>query len=522
MKIYDADIGEFMHIDNVYHSIFMNAVEGIFQSTPDGQYLNVNPSLARMYGYDSPEELIESITNIADQLYVDPVRRQEFIHEMQTHGIVKDFVSQIHTKNDEKIWISENVRIVKDDDNILYYEGFVSDITQLCKTRQRNKTLQIRLQQAEKMDSIGKMARGIAHDLNNILSPIIGYSDLLIELVPNEGNIYKYVNNISKAAGRAKDLVKQIHTFGQPETQKKEPIQVENIIKEVLNFISGLAPDNIKIEHTVKAGISRINADAIHIHQILMNLCTNAIHAMEESGGELTVKLSEHEYTDEILNSKLLNLKPGKYIDICIKDTGSGIPQEIISKIFDPYFTTKDKGKGKGIGLATVHSIVKNNEGDITVKSKPGSGTIFHVYLPSLVEEKKKMAQDYFMTTDEKKLHIMLVDDDQDVLQVQGMLFEQMGHKVTLFSDGKTALDNFNSNPEFYDLVVTDLNMPNMDGLELSRSLINTNATIPIILCTGYINSVNEATTQSAGIKKLVSKPLTSQKLATLFDLSYS
>ena len=505
-----------MHIDNTYYSIFMNAIEGIFQSTPDGQYLNVNPSLAKMYGYDSPSELMRSVNNIAAQLYVNPDRRQQFIDEMAEHGIVKDFISQIYRKNKTKIWITENVRIVRDErGNVLYYEGFVNDITLLKKANERNRTLQVRLQQAEKMETIGTMANGIAHDFSNILSPIIGYTDLLHEMVDPGEKIAQFIDRIAVSAKRARELVRQIHTFGQPESEVRDPVQVAKIIDEVLTLLKGNTPCSITFHCDIAPEVPFILGDSTQIHQILLNLCTNAIHAMEDTGGELMIRLQPRIVTVEFLEHKMLSIYAGEYIELSVKDTGTGIPDDAIKKIFDPYFTTRKKGKGTGLGLATVHSIIKNYNGEIIVKSKPGKGTTFTIYLPvyqAPENKKNKLPKEQNSTS---PWHIMMVDDDDDVLHVQGQLIELMGYRVSRFNDGRVALQSFHQDPDQYDLVLTDMNMPHMTGLDLSKSLLKIKSSIPIIMCTGFQASVSEPETREVGIRKLLYKPLTRQTLSS-------
>ena len=507
-----------MHIDNVYYSIFMNAVEGIFQSTPDGQYLNVNPSLAKMYGYDSPSELMRSVNNIAAQLYVNPDRRQQFIDEMTKNGIVKDFVSQIYRKDKSKIWITENVRIVRDENGqALYYEGFVSDITPLVKVQERNKNLQNRLQQAEKMETIGTMANGIAHDFSNILTPIIGYAELLTDFVPPQDPIANFVDRIVVSARRGKDLVKQIHAFGQPDPESCLPISITGIIQEILVMLGDTTPRTINLSHDLPPKLPMIMADATQIHQILLNLCTNSIHAMEENGGELLVKLRSRHMIQSDIDRKLLRITPGCYLQVYVKDNGTGMPPEVQKKIFDPYFTTKGKGKGTGLGLATVHSIVKNYKGEIVVKSTPGKGTTFVIYLPAMAETVKSVhvSPQVYQKTEQPGKHIMLVDDDADVLQVQAHLLKQLGYVVSMFKDGFSALQSFEQNPHQYDMVLTDFNMPEMTGLDLSKSLLNIRSGLPIILCTGFKGSIDEPTTKAAGIRELMFKPLTKNNLDT-------
>jgi len=501
--------------ENTLYSFFNNPVEGIYQSTPDGHYLIVNPRLAQMYGYDSPTELIHSITDIATQLYVEPDRYQLYIEEIEKNNIVKNFISQIYLKDKTKIWISENARIVREKTGkVVYYEGFVSDITIFKNTEEQIKLQDKQQQQVEKRASIDKMARGFSHDLNNILSPILGYAELLLEYFPKEDNAENYLKNIIKSTKKARNLIKKLHLLGNPDNKKREPLHIISVINEVINHLSTDLPAKIEIEQKIENDLPYILGNPAQIHQILMNTSENAINAMQNTGGVLTIKFKEIFLTVNDIQTNFLNLEPGYYLEIVFRDTGIGIEARNLNKIYDPYFSTKSNGIGHGLGLATVHSLVKSYKGDIKVKSKPGKGTTFNIYLPAYKTEVSTNFLPDDVKNGQTKKHIMLIDDDDDILQIQKQLIEHLGYKVTAFNDSLLALESFSQNPHNYDLILTDMNMPELSGLALSKLMLHINSQIPIILCTGFTDSVNEATLKSVGIKKFVLKPLTTQKLS--------
>ncbi|MBN2411137.1 response regulator [candidate division KSB1 bacterium] len=495
--------------------LYQNAVQGIYQTTREGRFLTVNPTIAVMLGYDSTTDLIQSITDIGSQLYVEPDRRQQFIDEIEKRYIVNNFISQINKKDKTKIWISENARIVCDETgNVLYYEGFISDITALKQVEEQINSQLKRQFINEKMESIELMARGFGHDLNNMLSPILGYAELLLEFFPNEEKMERYLQNIIRSTKKARDLIGQIHSIGKPEKRKSKPLHISSLINEIINQQRTKHSPNIHITQKIENDIPYILGNPSQIHQILNNMIENAIQTMENIGGELTVTLRERNLTANDIHINSLYLDPGSYLEIILSDTGDGIQAKNIHCIFDPYFITRNDKIGHGFGLATVYSLVRMYNGDIKVKSNPGNGTTFNIYLPAY---KTDVTTNYLpadKNPSRTQKHIMLIDDDDDILKIQKQLVEYLGYKVTAFNESQLALEAFSNNPQLYDLILTDMNMPELTGLALSKLMLQINSDIPIILCTGYAESINEATIKSVGIKKFILKPLTAQKLS--------
>ena len=364
-----------------YRNIFENAVEGIFQSTEDGRYLSVNPALAKMYGYGSPEEVIAGITDIEKQLYVNPWERLIFKELLEKNGIIERFEIQVYKKNRSKFWISFNARAVKDSNGlILYYEGTVEDITSRKQAEEEKMRLEAQLRQSQRMEAIGQLAGGIAHDFNNVLIGIKGIAMRALKKTPSENPLYDKLELILKGAQRGHDLVKRILTFSRKGESNFKPVRVGQIIRETVRMMQVSVPPNIEISENILTKDDTVLADQIQIYQVVLNLCFNGVHAMEDKGGALKVSLAD-ESVDPSEHLQHPGLKKGDYLKITVSDTGRGMTPETIERIFDPFFTTKRPEDGTGLGLSVVKSIVKEHNGLITVSSELSKGTSFCVYL---------------------------------------------------------------------------------------------------------------------------------------------
>ena len=376
------------------------------------------------------------------------------------------------------------------------------------------------LAQAQKMESIGTLAGGIAHDFNNILFPILGHTEMLLQDIPEESPAHNALKKIHSGAIRARDLVSQILTFSRQENKKIMRIKIQPIVKETLKLIRSVIPATIKINQYIDKDCRKIKADPTQIHSIIMNLTTNASHAMKESDGELTVSLKETQLNEHDIVT--LDMVPGIYVCLSVTDTGEGIDKFVIDKIFDPFFTTKEKGKGTGMGLSVVHGIVKSVGGVIQVNSEAGKGTEFHVYLP--VAESFSKKQNSISKTEIKggTERILLVDDEKDILTMEKEMLERLGYKVTSRISSIEALEAFKANPDRFDIVITDMAMPNMAGDKLSVELTKIRPDIPILICTGFSETMSEAKAAVMGIKGFVLKPIVmqdfSQKVREVLD----
>ena len=375
------------------------------------------------------------------------------------------------------------------------------------------KEMENQLRQAQKMEAIGTLAGGIAHDFNNILSIIIGYAELTRELAASNPKMASHVDEILKAGNRAKELVRQILAFSRQTEKELKPLQINLIIKETVKLLRASIPTTIDIREQIDPGSGMVLADVTHIHQIIMNLCTNAYHSMIKTGGMLKVmtkpiviKKDEHDPP----------LPPGDYVLLEVSDTGMGMNGQTLSRMFDPYFTTKKMGEGTGLGLSVVHGIVQSYNGHIDVKSAPGAGTRFRIYFPRVavgaLGKDKKKAPLYPRGTE----HVLLVDDEEPILKVECQMLESLGYRVSFFSNATQALHAFENDPENVDLVITDMTMPRMTGAELSKRLRTLRPDTLIILCTGFSEQIDQEKAAAIGIQEFIMKPIIKKDLAAL------
>ena len=404
------------------------------------------------------------------------------------------------------------------------------DITELKHAEEENAKLEVQLRHAQKMESIGSLAGGIAHDLNNILFPISGLSEMLLDDLPPGTPARESVEQIYKSAQRGSDLVKQILAFSRQSNPRKLPIRIQSILKEVLKLARAAIPMNIEITSHIKQDCGMVSANPTQVHQILMNLITNAYHAVERNGGTINVELKETdtgcnfamshpafgEKDDLRDNSMPEDIWVGRYACITLSDTGTGIDPTLIDKIFDPYFTTKELGKGTGLGLSVVHGIVKEHGGDIRVYSEVGKGTAFHVFLPIIEDDmdgKDAAVTREYPTGQER---ILLVDDEEPIVRMEQIMLERLGYQVTARTSSPDALAAFKANPCNFDLVISDRGMPNITGDQLARQLILIKPGIPVIICTGFSNENDERRAMAMGIKGFLMKPVSLNDMATM------
>lgn len=357
------------------------------------------------------------------------------------------------------------------------------------------------------MEAIGTLAGGIAHDFNNILGSIIGYAELMEMLdVPKNSNIQDRLKRILASAYRAKDLVQQILTFSRRTEQNTAPVVLTLIIKEVIKFLRASLPATIKIDVRCDAANSTVLGDATQLYQVLMNLCTNAAHAMEKEGGLLEVSLSDVDY-DSLDASLKADLQPGSYVMLCVQDTGCGMPPNVVDRIFDPFYTTKGPGEGTGLGLSVVHGIVKNMHGAISVHTHPGQGSLFRVYLPCQEAKRDQPIAQEASRIRGGEGRILFVDDEQYLVGFARQMLTKLGYDVVAHTSSKQALEQFGQQPDAFDLVITDLAMPDMPGLELAAAILRRRPSIPIILCSGFMDSEKRQKAGELGIREVVMKP---------------
>lgn len=387
------------------------------------------------------------------------------------------------------------------------------DLTDRKLAEAENERLTQKLLHGQKMEAIGTLAGGIAHDFNNILGGILGYAELARNASPSGSKAIAYLDKELEAIHRASALVKQILAFSRRTDSERIPLQLTNIIKEAINLLRPTLPSTITIKQHLDTTWP-ILADPNQIHQIMINFCTNAFHAMEQTGGILNVSLKNSELSQKDLPPQS-NITPGKFVELFIGDSGSGIPSDLIAKIFEPYFTTKETGKGTGMGLAIVHGIVKKYGGFINVESERGIGTVFHVFFPAIEEEfsPEIMVEHTIPVGGES---ILLIDDEDILVETGKAMLEELGYKVAIRTSSIDALELFRNHPDRFDLVITDQTMPGITGIELAQQILKIRHDIPIILCTGFSNMISEERARIYGIKGFAMKPLAKKDLAAL------
>ncbi|MCB2182284.1 MAG: response regulator [Desulfobulbaceae bacterium] len=372
--------------------------------------------------------------------------------------------------------------------------------------------LEGQLRQAHKMEAIGTMAGGIAHDFNNLLAVILGYTDLAKEDLPDSHPSKSSLEQVLKAGIQARDLIKQILSFSRKEAQELVAVEIHLIVKEALKLLRASIPTTIEIKPNIDTHCGYILADPSQVHQVLINLCTNASHAMEEDGGVLEVGLKRVNIDTADLAVKL-HLKQGPYIVLSVKDSGIGIEDAVQDRIFDPYFTTKEVGKGSGMGLAVVVGVVKCHNGSVIVDSKPGKGTTFYVYFPRVDKEIDMEVNDSgpIPTGNER---ILVVDDEEHIADMTKRRLELLGYQVTTKTSSIEALDLIRARPDDFDLIITDQTMPRVTGEQLAQKIMEFRPNIPIILCTGYSSKIDAQKADAVGIKAFVMKPVDKVELA--------
>ena len=413
-------------------------------------------------------------------------------------------------------WFDYAVPLLTADGRPYKWIGICKDITEQKRNEKKRKQLEEQLRQSHKMEAIGTLAGGIAHDFNNILGIIIGNAELALNDTPDWNPVHTHIHKIKIASLRAKDVVRQLLSFSRKTDQQQKPVDISPVLRESLKLIRSSTPSHIEIRGNIPESTRPILADATQIHQVLINLCTNAIHAMSDHGGILSVSV-RHVETGKYPDPGSAGLPPGACLELSIRDTGVGIDKENREKIFDPYFTTKEVGKGTGMGLSVVHGIVKNHNGQILVDSMPGKGTAFTIRFPIAPDHPEKNTTRAQKEEDPKgKERVLFIDDEESITDIAGDILETLGYSAETVTDPLEALSLFENNPASFDLIISDMTMPGMNGMELSGKLRAVREDIPIIICTGHSTLIDEETAKEAGIAALAMKPITMSEMAKL------
>jgi PAS domain S-box-containing protein len=489
--------------EGMLNAIFNQAKDGILVADArTKRFLTGNKTICGMLGY-SPEEI--------KNLGVGDIHPKEHLP-----GVIEIFDRQAT----REIELAPEVPVIRKDGTIFFADikaspARIGDKTYLIgifRDVSEKKDFEEKVRKTQRLEAIGTLAGGIAHDFNNILSAILGYTDLALTELPPDTALYQYLQEVLKAGNRAKDLIKQILTFSRKTATEFIPIQAQSIVKEALKLLRATIPTTIEIRESIDSACPPIMADPSQIHQVVMNICTNAYHALENTGGRLEVDLREIKVTEKSPPGKTL-IWPGRYLRLNFHDNGPGMKKEIMDHIFEPYFTTKGKEKGTGLGLAVVHGIVIKHNGMITVESEPGRGTTFSLYFPIVENESAPQltVQNAIPTGKER---ILFIDDEQTLVLLARQMLESLGYKATCMTSSSEGFKTFQQDPQGYDLVITDQTMPILPGSELAQRILAIRPDMPIILCTGYSSMISEQKAKQLGIREFLLKPIERRKLA--------
>jgi PAS domain S-box-containing protein len=488
-----------------YRSIFENSIEGIFQTTANGKFLTANLALARMYGYDSPEDLIASVTDIGQQLYYDPARRLEFLAEIKKEGSVRGFEVKALRKDGRIAWLSVNAKSIHDErGRIKYYEGMIQDITE-------KKKLEEQLRHSQKMEAIGALAGGVAHDFNNILTVIMGYAHLMLLNIKPEDTMRQYLSHIIGASEKASGLTNSLLAYSRKQMIRLNPVNLNELVKNVEKILSRILGEDIELKTFLAEDELIIMADSGQIEQVLFNLATNARDAMPDGG--LLIIETEQLYLDEEYARTHGYGKAGAYALLTFSDFGVGMDKNTMEKIFEPFFTTKEPLKGTGLGLSMAYGIVKQHGGYINVYSEPGKGTTFKIYLPLTEQKAVSHSPAAHPATLTGKETILIAEDDPNIRNLTKFFLEKYGYRAIEAVDGEDAVEKFKQNEDSIDLLLFDVIMPKMNGKAAYDEIKKIKPDINAIFISGYTaNIIHKKGVIEEGLN-IIFKPISPLKL---------
>jgi two-component system, cell cycle sensor histidine kinase and response regulator CckA len=491
-----------------YRTIFENAIDGIYQTTPQGIYLSANSALARMFGFDSPAELITARTDVRNQEYVHPEIHEEFVSTMRRNGIVQNFEYQAYRKDRTVVWVSANAQCVRDEaGQILHFEGTVQDVTERRELEQ-----QLRLM--HKIEAVGRLAGGVAHDFNNLLMAISSYAELLQLRVPENDQGRKYLEEIVRVVDRGAALTQGLLTFSRKQVLSPKVLDLNAVIKEQLRMLRRLVPESIELKFTPGIGLGRVRGDQNQIEQVVMNLVINARDAMPD-GGQILIETDNSEF-DSGEGASNGNAAHKKYVMVAVSDNGCGMDAATKAQIFEPFFTTKGQGKGTGLGLAVVSDIVKQSGGQTFVQSEVGLGTTFKICFPwvdSALQDEPDKDETLDSSTRASET-ILLVEDEDTVRESIAEYLKQKGYTVLKANGGPEALALASKRQIPIDLMLTDVIMPQMSGRELAEKIKGLYPEIKTVFMSGYSNNLLSTTQVLDPRHVLLQKPVRLTALA--------
>jgi PAS domain S-box-containing protein len=494
------------HLRTVYET-FPDSVTII--NAEDGRCVDVNSAFTRLTGWTTEDVIGKTAADL--DIWHNPNEREKLTAGIAQNGKVENLEANFRLKDGSVInaLMSAVLIQLKNKPHILTITRDISDLKSAQKEREQLKT---QLIQAQKMEAIGTLAGGIAHDFNNILGAIIGYSEMALYDTKKDSMEHYNIEQVLSAGHRAKDLVKQILAFSRKSEQDKNIISLATIVAEALKLLRASLPTTIEIRQNIEPNLDAIFADPTQMHQVVMNLCTNSAHAMGDKSGILKVELHNVDLNVKKA-AKYPELNPGPYVKLSISDTGHGMDSATLERIFDPYFTTKEQDKGTGMGLAVVHGIIKGHGGVIRVQSTPGKGTRFDIIFPVMGRQMESETAELKALPTGNEL-ILFIDDEETLIDLAESMLKKLGYRVETRTRPDKALEAFGAAPDKFDLVISDMTMPGMTGDSLASELMKIRPDIPVIICTGYSERINEQRAKDLGIKGLIMKPFTIRSLS--------
>ncbi|QGY38857.1 response regulator [Pseudodesulfovibrio cashew] len=492
-----AVLRELQASEQRYRMLFEKDITGNFASDGDGLILDCNVAFAELFGFNSPQDVHgANIFELWDAMgapepLAELLRGQDRVTNkevtLRRGGLDQHLLANFDTVRGESGALAE-------------VRGYIFDMSE-------PKRLEEQLRQSQKMEALGTLAGGIAHDFNNILGVILGYAEIIESSAEPDSGLERRVREISRAGKRARDLVNQILNFSRQGPQERHPLTLAPLIKEALKLLRSSVPTNVEIISRIETDQDNVLADPTQVHQIMLNLCGNASHAMREKGGTLTVTLADVKAGDPVVPPADLG-QPERFVRLTVADTGGGIAPEVVERIFDPFFTTKKQGEGTGMGLAMVHGIVKRHDGHLELVNEPGTGAAFHVFLPKTAMVERPVAESAAAELVFLQGRILFVDDEKPLTDIGREMLESFGFEVVTRTSSVEALEMFKHRARDFDLVITDQTMPNMTGLELAREILQIRPGMPIILCTGFSDAVSYDRLRDIGIGDFIMKPI--------------
>ena len=486
------------------------STESIMIAGIDGAILYVNAAFESITGF-TPEEVLGKTPDIFRSEKHDDEFYLKLVSTISSGSKWEGHITS-HRKDGNLFNVEAIIYPIHDESNeVLNYVAISRDITQ-------EMAIEKQMRQTQKMNAIGELAGGVSHDFNNILTAILGYVALCMNSVEKEDKVYGYLKEIVKAGDRAAKLVRQILTFSRQEEQEFHPVSLQNVLQDSVSMVQTTIKPNISVEIDVDSQCGPVFGDTTQIQQVMVNLCTNAVHALGKEAGTLSVSLKQVELLGKKHGERVVDLDPGLYACITVEDSGSGMPPETLERIFEPYYTTKKKGEGTGFGLSIVHGIVRKHSGYIAVESEINVGSTFSLYLPLLLETAEQEQQAIELATPEGFGHILFVDDDDVVLSIGREILESFGYSVVTATNGKRALEVFQQTPNAFDALITDYSMPEMNGHELITECLRQQPELPAILCSGYMEKVDGENLNELGHAAFIPKPLDWRELSRVLQ----